>query len=90
LFVPALRLTSAGRKTVYSGEMGQLHEDVINKVAGADEDAYFAGNPELGFVNLANGRFHTRDQAAKAIGITEASELPTYDPKAGIVGAVTP
>jgi hypothetical protein len=81
LFVPAMRMTMDGRKTVFSGKPGELHEQVVNRVADANEDAYFAAKDhDLGFVNSATGRYYTRDQAAEAIGVWEASGLPTFKP----------
>ena len=80
LFVPAMKLTMDGRRTVFSGNPGELHEDLINRVADADPAGYDnAKDHDLGFVNQATGRYYTRDQAAAAIGIDEASDLPTFD-----------
>ena len=77
--VAAMKITpQKGRSYVLQGKPGDLHDDVVSRAYDADESLYDnTHKSELGFADQSTGRWYSRDDAAKAIGVHEASDLPS-------------
>jgi len=75
--VPAMRITPKnGRSYILQGKRGELHDDVVSRAYADDESLYDNKHKsELGFVDETTGRWYSRDDAARAVGVHEASEL---------------